>query len=149
MNVFAFIGVNSEWRFFNYPMTVDQEWQEIKVKKIAPQQFQYLLEQKDLYILDVRPLDFRVNTSFIKGSLHCPLVYLADKYQEIPQDRQIVITDYAMKQSPIVAKFLVQKGYSVIGVLKGGVERWNSENLPVEHRVPTQKVGPLSGMQKK
>ena len=130
-------------------MTVDKEWQKIKVNKIPPQQLKDLLEKEDVYILDVRPLDFRINTSFIKGSLHCPLVYLADRYREIPKDRQIVVTDYAMKQSPVVAKFLSQKGYSVVGALKGGVERWDSENLPLEHRVPTQKVGSLSGMKKK
>jgi len=130
-------------------MTVDKEWQKIKVNKIPPQQLKDLLEKEDVYILDVRPLDFRINTSFIKGSLHCPLVYLADRYREIPKDRQIVVTDYAMKQSPVVAKFLLQKGYSVVGALKGGVERWDSENLPLEHRVPTQKVGSLSGMKKK
>ena len=130
-------------------MTVDKEWQKIKVNKIPPQQLKDLLEKEDVYILDVRPLDFKINTSFIKGSLHCPLVYLADRYREIPKDRQIVVTDYAMKQSPVVAKFLLQKGYSVVGALKGGVERWDSENLPLEHRVPTQKVGSLSGMKKK
>jgi len=130
-------------------MTVNKEWRKIKVNKITPQKFKRLSKQKDFYLLDVRPLDFRTNSSFIKGSVHCPLVYLADRYTEIPQNRQIVIADYAMKQSPVAAKFLTIKGYPVVGVLKGGLERWNSEGLPTEQRVPTQKIGSLNVLREK
>ncbi len=61
----------------------------------------------------------------------------------------IVIMDYAMKQSPVAAKFLMIKGYPVVGVLKGGLERWNSEGLPTKQRVPTQKIGSLNGSREK
>lgn len=129
-------------------MTINKEWQEIRVEKIAPAKFKNLLEEEHLYILDVRPLNFKKNTAFIKGAFLCPLVYLAERYKEIPKDRLIVITDWAMKQSPIAAKFMTTKGYTVKGVLKGGLERWEAENLPVEQRVPTSKLGPLSLIKK-
>jgi len=125
-------------------MSINKEWQEKKVNKIAPQDLKALLGREDLYILDVRPLEFKRDASFIEGALLCPLVYLADRYTEIPKDRRIVITDWAMKQSPVAAKFLTVKGYPVYGVLKGGMERWRSENLPVEEREPTAKFGPLN-----
>jgi len=101
------------------------------------------MKEKDFYILDVRPLDFKLNSAFIKGSFLCPLVYLADRYKEIPKNRQIVVTDWAMKQSPVVAKYLHAKGYPIFGVLKGGIERWGSETLPVEQREPTKELRPL------
>ena len=142
--MYAFIGGIPEWRKFNYPMVINKEWQKIKIKKIPPKKFARLLEEKDFYILDVRPLNFKKNTSFIKGSFLCPLVFLADRYKEIPKDRQIVITDWAMKQSPVVAKYLTAKGYPIIAVLKGGIERWEEEGFPVEQRVPTQELLPLS-----
>lgn len=125
-------------------MTINSEWQKIKVNKIAPQKLKCHLEKKDLYILDVRPQDFKRDASFIEGSLLCPLVYLADRYTEIPKELQIVVTDWAMKQSPVAAKFLTLKGYRVFGVLKGGIERWKSENLPVEEREPADTFGPLN-----
>jgi rhodanese-related sulfurtransferase len=125
-------------------MTINKEWQKIRVNKIAPNVLMNLLAKEDLYILDVRPQDFKRDASFIKGSRLCPLVYLADRFKEIPKDRRIVITDWAMKQSPTAAKFLTVKGYQIHGVLKGGIERWRSENLPVEEREPTTKFGPLS-----
>ena len=142
--VFAFVGGIPEWRKFNYPMTINREWQQIQVKKLAPRDLMALLETESLYILDVRPHDFKRDASFIKGSLLCPLVHLADRYQEIPKERSIVITDWAMKQSPVAAKFLTVKGYSIYGVLKGGIERWKSERLPVEEKEPRSEFPPLN-----
>jgi len=102
------------------------------------------MEKEDFYILDVRPLNFKKNASFIKGTFLCPLVYLADRYKEIPKERRIIITDWAMKQSPTVAKFLTMKGNTIAPVLKGGIERRQLEKFPVEHREPTLKASPLS-----
>ena len=125
-------------------MDINKEWHAVKVKKLNPRELQRQMEKEDIYILDVRPLNFKKNTSFIKGAFLLPLLFLTKRYKEIPQSRPIVITDWAMKQSPVAAKFLTAKGYRVIGVLRGGLERWESENLPVEKRQPTNKVGPLS-----
>jgi rhodanese-related sulfurtransferase len=138
------VGGIPEWQNFNYPMTIDEEWQKIRVKKIVPKKLACLLEEKDFYILDVRPLDFKKNTSFIKGTRLCPLVYLSERYMEIPKDREIIITDWAMKQSPTAAKFLIRKGYDIKGVLKGGIERWESEKLPVEHKEPGNNMDLLT-----
>ena len=115
-------------------MTVNKEWQQRKVNKIAPKKLQKLLEQNDYYILDVRPRDFIKNGSFIEGSFFCPLLHLTKWYSKIPQDRPIIITDWAMRQSVIAAKFLSDNEYQIYGVLKGGIERWKAENLPVEER---------------
>lgn len=138
------MGGIQEWRKFNYPVFINKAWQKIKIRKIRPKELARLIKEKDFYILDVRPLDFKLNSAFIKGSFLCPLVFLADRYEEIPRDRQIVVTDWAMKQSPTVAKYLHMKGYPIFGVLKGGIERWEAEKLPVEQRKPTKKLLPLS-----
>ena len=92
------------------------------------------LSDSTIYVLDVRPLDFALDNSFIRGSVHCALVHLAERWSEVPRDRKVIITDWAMKQSPSAAKYLIEKGFNVIGILKGGMERWNSEGLPSEER---------------
>ena len=125
-------------------MTFNEEWQKIRVKRFTPGDLASLMEEENLYILDVRPLNFKRNSSFVKGSHLCPLVYLEDKYHEIPKDQPIIITDWAMKQSPVAAKFLTVKGYSIVGVLKGGLERWESEHLPVEKREPFKDIDELN-----
>ena len=119
-------------------MVINPTWLKIKVKKISPKDLEKRLRNEHLFILDVRLLNLKGNGSFIKGSVLCPLVFLAGRYQEIPKEQPIVITDWAMKQSPVAAKFLISKGYKVAGVLKGGTERWESEKLPVEARKPSE-----------
>lgn len=124
-------------------MTENRKWQEIPVEKISPKQVSNTVTDPAIYVLDVRPLDFSQETAFIQGSFHCPLVYLSDRYIELPKNRKIIITDWAMKQSPSAAKFLIDKGYDVAGVLKGGIERWKAEHLPVEERAVTSTLSPL------
>jgi rhodanese-related sulfurtransferase len=119
-------------------MVINPTWQKIKAKKIPPKDLEKLLRTEHFFILDVRLLNLYRNESFIKGSVLCPLVFLADRYHEIPEEQPIVITDWAMKQSPVAAKFLISKGYRVAGVLKGGTERWESEKLPIEARKPSE-----------
>lgn len=118
----------------------DAAYQNIEVTKLSPQELQALLGKNQVYVLDVRPQDFERDTSFLRNAHHCPLVHLASYYPQIPRDHTIVITDWAMKQSPMAAKFLLTKGYTVAGVLQGGVERWKSELLPVENREPRQTI---------
>ena len=121
-------------------MAVNEEMRKIRVRKIPPRKVLDSMKEKDLFILDVRPSKFKKDETFIKGSVQCPLVELFGRYKEIPGDRPILITDWHMKQSVSAAKFLIKEGYTVIGVLKGGIKRWKSEDLPV---VPREQVKPL------
>ena len=125
-------------------MTFNEKWQKIRIKRLSPDDLASLLKKENLYILDVRPMNFKRNSSFVGGSHLCPLVYLKDKYHEIPKDRPIVITDWAMKQSPVAAKFLTIKGYPIVGVLKGGLERWETEHLPIKKREPFKNIDALN-----
>ncbi|MCK9294406.1 MAG: rhodanese-like domain-containing protein [Desulfobulbaceae bacterium] len=145
--VYYFPGGIPEWRYFNYPLTIGEKWQKIKVAKIPPLEFKEILDKdKDIFLLDVRSLDqqtlnqqdyvFTMDNStlagnYIPGARHCPLVYLEQNYRQIPKNRRIIIADWIMKQSTIAAKFLTMQGYDVIGVLKGGTTRWQQEGLPI------------------
>jgi rhodanese-related sulfurtransferase len=124
-------------------MHIDRDFQNIKVKKLKPKEINEQFKQKEYYILDVRPLSFQRDTSFIQGARLCPLVYLADRYKELPNNRKIIITDWAMKQSPPAAKFLITKGFQIEGVLQGGMERWKSEKLPYIEKSPSGEFEPL------
>ncbi len=125
-------------------MVINPTWQKIRVKKIPPKALEKRIKSENPFILDVRLLNPDKNESCIEGSVSCPLVFLADRYHEIPKEQPIVITDWAMKQSPVAAKFLIAKGYRVAGVLKGGTERWESEKFPVTTRKPYEMLGSLS-----
>ena len=146
-NVYYFTGGIPEWRYFNYPLAEEEKWQGVKVNKIPPLEFKQLLDtHDDIFLLDTRSLDRQTLTrpdlvfamdnsiltgNYIKGARHCPLLFLEDNQHVIPRDRRILITDWIMKQSIIAAKFLTLQGYDVIGVLKGGTARWQTEGLPL------------------
>jgi len=116
-------------------MVVNTTSMKKKYRKVKPSKILKMLKKENnLYIVDVRPQNFKRDSSFIKGSIHCPLLDLEDRYQSFPKDKKILITDWAMKQSPLAAKFLILKGYDVLGVLKGGIERWKYDKCPVENR---------------
>lgn len=125
-------------------MHIDRDFQNIKVKKLKPKEVSNLVQLKDYYILDVRPLNFQRDTSFIQGAHLCPLVYLADRYKELPKNKKMIITDWAMKQSPSAAKFLITKGFQIEGVLQGGMERWKSEKRPYIEKNPSGKFESLA-----
>lgn len=137
----AFTGGILEWREFNYPMVIDKEWQAIRVNKISPADLVRLMERETIYLLDVRPEDDRISeTEYIQESDHIALIRLAEHLPDLPRDRKIVITDRYMTQSPLAAKILIKAGYNVSGVLKGGLNRWNAEQLPtVKSESPTEE----------
>jgi rhodanese-related sulfurtransferase len=142
--VYSFNGGIPEWRKFNYPMVIDPAWQVIKVKKLSPAAFKSMMDDNAVYILDVRPLNFKRDRSFIPGAHHCPLVFLEERYRTLPLDQDLLLTDWAMRQSPVAAKFLIINGYRVKGVLKGGMERWKSESHPFEERDPILPPGSMA-----
>ncbi|MCK5405005.1 MAG: hypothetical protein KAI75_07225 [Desulfobulbaceae bacterium] len=138
-NVYCFIGGIAEWRSFNYPMSTNDDLLNIKVKKISSKKLQKQLESDNLFVLDVRPTGFncrrchpnRQGPKFLKNTVNCSMMHLHKRYTALPTDKKIIITDVQMKQSPSAARFLTQKGYKVIGVLKGGVSLWQDLDLPM------------------
>jgi rhodanese-related sulfurtransferase len=115
-------------------MIINEASMKMRIKKLKPKKINSLMKKKNIFILDVRPKDFKRDSSFIVGSIHCPLLDLTERFHEFPKDKEIIITDWAMRQSTLAAKYLINEGYNVIGVLKGGIERWKHDNFPVENR---------------
>ncbi|KPA16381.1 rhodanese domain-containing protein [Candidatus Magnetomorum sp. HK-1] len=135
--VLHFPGGIQEWRGFNYPMKVNDKYAKIKIKKISPKKMSKIIKQKNPFIVDVRPDDF-IKDSYIKDSVHCQTLNLVEASKKFPKDRPLLVVDWAMKQSPIAAQYLKLSAFDVLGILKGGVERWKSEGFPVEIRKHTK-----------
>lgn len=121
-------------------MTTNPKYANIKVTRLSPDKVAKLIEKPDIVILDVRPANFSRNNSFLANTVHIPLINIEKMAAELPKDRPILLTDWAMKQSLVAAKFLSEQKYTVIGVLKGGIERWKHENRPVVQKKPRSPV---------
>ena len=136
--VYYFRGGIPEWRSFKYPLVADQQLLKIKVPKISAKTLKQYLEEDDIFHLDVRPNPYKKYPKFIKGATRCSMLDLAQNYIYLPKDKKIALCGPAMKQSPIAGKFLIQKGYQVLGALKGGTMHWERKGNPVvaEDEIP-------------
>jgi len=83
------------------------------------------------YTLDVRP-DFELTKLLqVENILYCPYEDIKDHYQELPQDKWLIIADAVGLRSKEVALFLKEKGFTNIVHLAGGIVEWERDGLPV------------------
>lgn len=79
-------------------------------------------------------LDVREDNEFAAGhapeAAHLPMSALQQRYTELPQDRRIVAVCRSGNRSGQVARALEGAGYDIVN-LKGGMQSWRDEGLPV------------------
>ncbi|MBL8048032.1 MAG: MBL fold metallo-hydrolase [Chthonomonas sp.] len=71
-------------------------------------------------MLDIRNLNER-QQSLVRGSIHIPLGYLAQRVGELPTDRKIVVHCASGARSPIALSILKRAGLSNVAELIGGL----------------------------
>ncbi|BCL59848.1 hypothetical protein DGMP_05410 [Desulfomarina profundi] len=78
-----------------------------------------------LVILDIGGPELHKIGSISQGSvIHIALDDLEDKYEELPKDKLLVITDVAGKQENIAGRFLTMKGFTKLAAMGGGGRAW-------------------------
>ncbi len=100
------------------------------IPSLAPSQLQEKLG--DVYLLDYRQQK-SYEQGHIKGSRNIPIHLLSRRFQEIPADKRITTIDSRGRTDWMPAAwFLKSKGYNDVMILKGGIEVWQKEGLPLE-----------------
>ena len=101
---------------------------------------QALFEQLQLdggpLVLDVRTAK-EWNAAHIEGSLNLPLNHLAERIDDIPRDRPIVVHCRSGYRSSIAAGVLEQNDVPNVLDLVGGIDAWNASKLPTSDAAPT------------
>ncbi len=93
-------------------------------------------------ILDVREEFHTTYKRFaVAGTLFCPLSVLAESLAQIPHDKMIIVADASGLQSREVMKLLIEKDFSNVINLAGGIVEWERDGLALE----TDKSEKLSG----
>ncbi|MCS7067866.1 MAG: rhodanese-like domain-containing protein [Meiothermus sp.] len=81
-------------------------------------------------ILDVRtPLERQ--EAKIPGSQALPLDRLAEEWEKLPKNKEIICQCRSGSRSAQAARFLAEKGYTVYN-LAGGLLAWQRQKLPVK-----------------
>jgi rhodanese-related sulfurtransferase len=75
-------------------------------------------------LLDVREDDERLIAQ-IAPSLHIPMDQIADRSDEIPRDRDVVIYCHHGGRSMAVAAYLEGEGFDRLTNLTGGIDAWS------------------------
>ncbi len=94
----------------------------------------YTLLQKEkdrIILLDVRNPDELKTDGKIPGSVLIPLNQLPNKIDKLDKNKKILVYCRSGTRSVSASRLLSSLGFKVYNI-KGGINNWKSENLPVE-----------------
>ena len=93
-------------------------------------------------IVDVRePNEFA--SERIERSVLNPLSQFADRHAELPKDRPLVMQCHSGSRSSSATMFLLQRGWTDVRNLDGGIAAWIRDGLPVRTGPPEPGEGDL------
>ena len=81
-------------------------------------------------VVDIRAPRER-EQKFIGGSLSIPLNHLAERFQELPKNRALLVYCAGGYRSSIAASLLQNKGFAQVSEIAGGIAGWEAAKLPV------------------
>jgi len=82
--------------------------------------------------VDVRTTGER-EQKFVAGSMSIPLNHLAERIEELPKDRPLIVYCAGGYRSSIAASLLQQRGFTHVSEIAGGLAAWEAANLPVKY----------------
>ncbi len=104
---------------------VSKDKQGVSHEISAEEVFERYKAGEELYIVDVRtPEEFQ--EKHIPGAILIPVDDLEARYQEIPDDREVILVCRSARRSGIATEFLVSKGYTNVKNMLGGMIQWNA-----------------------
>lgn len=99
------------------------------MQNLMPAQFQQLLQQPGVLLLDVR-MPEEVQIASLPGALNVPLHELPARYAELGQPAALAIYCHHGVRSLQAGRFLERQGHANVAHLEGGIDAWSSEIDP-------------------
>lgn len=110
----------------SYPGDMDQP-----VPEVTPEEAQTLIDDGAL-LIDVREQN-EWDAARVPGAILKPMSGLNSWYQDLPQDRQVVLMCRTGNRSgKIVDALINQAGFTNVHNLTGGIVRWAEESRPID-----------------
>jgi rhodanese-related sulfurtransferase len=118
------------WKKAGFPLEKDETIRRSEIPPLTLSELQGKLG--DVYVLDIRPADM-YEQGHVKGSRNIPFHLVSRRFREIPAGQKIVIVDVLGNPEYMpIGWFLKSKGYNDVIMLKGGMNAWQKEGLPLE-----------------
>ena len=85
----------------------------------------------NVYVLDVRE-QYEYDEKHIPNVTLLPMSEIQNRLDEIPTDKEVIITCRSGNRSGQVAQFLEQNGFDNVHNMQGGIVAWEEAGFPVE-----------------
>jgi len=99
---------------------------EVDVKTVSA-----VKDSGDVLVLDVRE-QWEYDEGHIPGVTLIPMNEVPTRLNEIPTDKEVIVTCRTGNRSGQVAEFLRAQGYNNIHNMQGGIVAWEAAGLPVD-----------------
>jgi rhodanese-related sulfurtransferase len=94
-------------------------------------------------LVDVRPpLQVMMKAFDAEGIIYCSYLEFKSNFSCIPKDRPVVLGDAVGLRSMECVKILLEKGYSQVASMTGGIVDWEHDGLPLLKNPGSQLNGP-------
>ncbi|MCJ7772917.1 MAG: rhodanese-like domain-containing protein [Desulfobacterales bacterium] len=122
------------WKKAGYGTQYNLELPKEPLPPIEPSElFQRLQNKEEIILVDIRDEATRKKLGKISGvTIHLPLYRLHNLYRELPRNKLLVVYDSKGQQSSTACRYLFIRHFDKVTWLKGGIEAWSQEKLPVE-----------------
>lgn len=88
-------------------------------------------DQDDVYVIDVRE-QWEYDEGHIPGVTLIPMNEVPDRLDEIPTDKDVIVTCRSGNRSGQIADYLRQIGYDNVHNMSGGIIAWEAEGYRVD-----------------
>ncbi len=100
------------------------------------------LLQQDAILVDLRNDNYKNGRVFAVGkTISICYKELANEYSCLPKDKMLILADYVGIHSKEAVKFLLDKGYTKVASLTGGIVEWVNEDMPTNIDHDEELVG--------
>ena len=86
---------------------------------------------EDVYVLDVRE-QYEYDEKHIPGVTLLPMSEIQNRLDEVPKDKEVIVTCRTGNRSGQVTQFLTQNGFNNVHNMQGGIVAWEEAGFPVE-----------------
>jgi rhodanese-related sulfurtransferase len=100
----------------------------LPVPAMQPQALMRAMAAENLLVVDIRP-EQAFAAGHIEGAINMPLDLLHIRYNELPNDRRIIVADEDGSRSLFAASYLERKGFRGTGRLSGGMKKWRASSV--------------------
>lgn len=88
-------------------------------------------DREDVFVIDVRE-QWEYDEGHIPNITLIPMNEIPARLDEIPTDKEVIVTCRSGNRSGQVTEFLRQQGFTNVHNMEGGILAWQQAGLPVE-----------------